>query len=103
MDDPLLIVEEDEEFSAIARLIELGRQKSNVTIDDIKHIVTGKRGLDMLQHGDVEHGILSIGQIIGLVHDVPTVAELIERIMTEAEGILHRRFPAMTKETALAK
>ncbi len=38
MDDPLMIVgEEEEEYSAIARLIELGRQKSYVTIDDILH------------------------------------------------------------------
>ncbi len=31
------VVDEDEEYSAIARLIELGRQKSFVTIDDILH------------------------------------------------------------------
>jgi nitronate monooxygenase len=78
-------------------------KKGNVTIDDIKHIVTGKRGLDMLEHGDTEKGILSIGQIIGLVRDVPTVAELIERIMADAEAILHKRFKAMSKEAALAK
>src|SRR3972149_8015648 len=36
MENPLLL-EEDEEYSAIARLIELGRQKSYVTIDDILH------------------------------------------------------------------
>lgn len=39
MDDPLLNVveDEDEEYPAIARLIELGRQKTYVTIDDILH------------------------------------------------------------------
>jgi len=38
MDDTILhVVDEDEEYSAIARLIELGRQKSFVTIDDILH------------------------------------------------------------------
>ncbi len=38
MDDAILhVVDEDEEYSAIARLIELGRQKSFVTIDDILH------------------------------------------------------------------
>src|SRR5450756_398623 len=36
MENPLLL-EEDEEYPAIARLIELGRQKSYVTIDDILH------------------------------------------------------------------
>jgi len=37
MDEPLLIVEEEEEYSPIARLIELGRQKTYVTLDDILH------------------------------------------------------------------
>ena len=39
MDDPLINVvdEEDEEYPAIARLVELGRQKTFVTIDDILH------------------------------------------------------------------
>ena len=37
MDEPLLIVEEEEEYSPIARLIEMGRQKSYVTLDDILH------------------------------------------------------------------
>ena len=38
MDDSLInVVDEDEEYSAIARLVELGRQKSYVTIDDILH------------------------------------------------------------------
>ncbi|NTW91565.1 MAG: RNA polymerase subunit sigma, partial [Erysipelotrichaceae bacterium] len=38
MEDPLLnVVDEEEEYPAIARLIELGRQKTYVTIDDILH------------------------------------------------------------------
>ncbi|MCG2786292.1 MAG: sigma-70 family RNA polymerase sigma factor [Anaerolineae bacterium] len=37
MEETLLIVEEEEEYSPIARLIELGRQKSYVTLDDILH------------------------------------------------------------------
>ena len=38
MDDTLInVVDEDEEYSALARLVELGRQKSYVTIDDILH------------------------------------------------------------------
>src|SRR3972149_1068022 len=35
--DKILMVDEEEEFPAIARLIELGRQKSYVTLDDILH------------------------------------------------------------------
>ena len=75
-------------------------KKGNVTIDDIKHIVTGKRGLAMLQDGDTETGILSIGQIIGLIHDIPTVKELVDQIMADAEEILHSRFVAMSGQVA---
>ena len=35
--DKILMVDEEEEFSAIARLIELGRQKGYITLDDILH------------------------------------------------------------------
>ena len=37
MDMDKLLIVEDDEFPAIARLIELGRQKSYVTLDDILH------------------------------------------------------------------
>ncbi|MEJ5202628.1 MAG: sigma-70 family RNA polymerase sigma factor [Anaerolineales bacterium] len=37
MNDELIVLDEEEEYPAIARLIELGRQKSYVTIDDILH------------------------------------------------------------------
>src|SRR5512138_2044923 len=35
--DKILMVDEEEEFSAIARLVELGRQKGYITLDDILH------------------------------------------------------------------
>ncbi len=70
--------------------------KGNVTIDDIKHIVSGKVGLDMLQHGDTKKGILSIGQVIGLIHDIPSVKDLINKIMADAEEIIGNRLAAMT-------
>jgi nitronate monooxygenase len=72
-------------------------KKGNVTIDDIKHIVSGRVGLAMLEQGDIDKGILSIGQVIGLIKDIPTVAELIKNIMTEAEDIIGKRLAGMTK------
>jgi len=38
--------------------------------------------------GDPETGILMIGQTAGRIHDIPTVAEVIERTVKEAEEIL---------------
>jgi len=40
-------------------------------------------------------GVLPLGQATGLVHDLPSVAELMERIVTEAEGALGRLTEAL--------
>jgi NAD(P)H-dependent flavin oxidoreductase YrpB (nitropropane dioxygenase family) len=49
------------------------------------------------ENGDNEKGVLTVGQVTGLVRDVPTVAELMERIVAEASGVrerLNRAIPA---------
>ena len=73
--------------------------KGNATIDDIKHLVSGQVGLDMLNDGDTQKGVLSGGQIMGLIHDVPTVQELIDRIVTEAEDIIKNKLGSVVGET----
>jgi NAD(P)H-dependent flavin oxidoreductase YrpB (nitropropane dioxygenase family) len=45
----------------------------------------------VMQDGDVEAGAWSCGMVAGLIHDVPTVKELIDRIMNEAEDIIAQR------------
>jgi RNA polymerase primary sigma factor len=68
MENPLLI-EEDEEYSAIARLIELGRQKSYVTIDDILHFFPeAEQDVEKLEEAFA--ALLSAG--VAFVEDTPT-------------------------------
>ena len=38
--------------------------------------------------GDVENGLLMMGQTVGRIKDIPTVAEVIERTVAEAEDII---------------
>ncbi|HEY5626084.1 MAG TPA: nitronate monooxygenase family protein, partial [Dehalococcoidia bacterium] len=45
----------------------------------------------VMKDGDVEAGAWSCGMVAGLIHDVPTVKELIDRIMSEAEEIISQR------------
>jgi hypothetical protein len=45
--------------------------------------------------GDVEEGPLSMGQDAGLIHDIPSAAELVRRIAQEAEDILARKLPKL--------
>jgi nitronate monooxygenase len=44
-----------------------------------------------MRDGDVDAGAWSCGMVAGLIHDVPTVKELIDRIMNEADAIITQR------------
>jgi len=49
------------------------------------------------QRGDVDEGGLSMGQDAGLIHDIPSAAEIVSRIAAEAEEIMSSRFPALIR------
>lgn len=57
-------------------------RKGGATFEDIRHLVTGARGRTALETG-TNDGIVSVGQCVGLINDVPTCAELIERMVSE--------------------
>jgi len=40
----------------------------------------------MFDHGDLGAGILALGQTIGLIHDIPTVKELFDKIMNDVKN-----------------
>lgn len=60
--------------------------------EDIKHLVSGAKGKEVLQTGDLSRGIFWAGMAQGLIHDIPTCQELVTRIVADAEGIIERRF-----------
>jgi len=55
-------------------------------LEEILGIVAGARAKKMYAQGELDLGILSCGQGVGLAHDIPTVAELFERIVGQAES-----------------
>ena len=57
--------------------------------------MAGARGAVVLEDGEMEHGIWSAGVSAGLIHDIPTVAELVSRIVAEAEEIINQRLPGL--------
>lgn len=65
--------------------------KGNATIEDIAHLVSGERGKAVMEEGDMDAGIWSGGLVQGLIHDIPTCRELVERIVSEAEEIINSR------------
>ena len=66
-------------------------RRGGAKFEDIKELVAGTRGALVYDSGDTDYGIWSAGQTQGLIHDVPTCKELIERIVGEAEAIIRNR------------
>jgi NADH:quinone reductase (non-electrogenic) len=71
----------------IAKERELG---SSITFADVAPEVAGVYPR-IMKDGDMDAGAWSCGMVAGLIHDIPTVAELIERIMAEANAIIDQR------------
>jgi nitronate monooxygenase len=63
-------------------------EKRGAKFEDIRHLVAGSRGRLALQNGDVDQGVISAGMVIGLIRDIPSCAELIERIVADCRARL---------------
>jgi len=68
-------------------------KRPDARFEDVAHLVRGAQGRVLLESGDLDAGLVWAGQVQGLIHDIPTVAELIQRIMREATDIIRRRLP----------
>lgn len=60
------------------------------SFDEIRPLVLGSRGRTTLQSGAIDDGVITAGQSMALINDIPTCAELIERIVNECRGQLRK-------------
>src|SRR3954471_21964375 len=75
----------------VNRLIEIEREKgAKLQIADIHNEVAGVYPKVMID-GEMDAGAWSCGMVAGLIRDVPTVKELIDRIMADAERLIRDR------------
>jgi len=80
---------------AVEKIIEVEREKGgSLEIMDIAEMVGGVYP-KIMQNGDMDAGAWSCGMVAGLIHDVPTVKELIDRIMKEADEIIAKRLAGL--------
>lgn len=63
--------------------------------EDVRHLVAGARGRAVFDSGDQEAGIWTAGTVQGLIHDIPTVGELVERIVAESEALIAGRLAGL--------
>ncbi len=77
--------------AAVERLLEKERALGkDIKFEDIAPEVAGVYPR-ILAQGDMDAGAWSCGMVAGLIHDIPTCQELIDRIMAEANEIIHGR------------
>ncbi|MFN3500846.1 MAG: NAD(P)H-dependent flavin oxidoreductase [Allorhizobium sp.] len=80
---------------AVERLLEKEKRLGDaLKFEDIIEEVAGVYPKIMTE-GDMDAGAWSCGMVAGLIHDIPTCQELIDRIMAEAEDIIRNRLAGM--------
>jgi nitronate monooxygenase len=87
---PLRSTERVLKNASVDRLLRIEREKGDaLQISDIHDQVAGVYPRIMIE-GDMDAGAWSCGMVVGLIHDIPTVKELIERIMADAERLIRQ-------------
>lgn len=64
-------------------VVDMERRPGGCQFEEIRPLVSGARGKAALASGQVDDGIVTAGQVVGLIKDVPSCAELIERMVGE--------------------
>ncbi|MBS7670643.1 NAD(P)H-dependent flavin oxidoreductase [Croceicoccus gelatinilyticus] len=72
------------------KVVEIGNRE-DAEFADVQPFVSGMKGREALETGNVDAGLVWAGQIQGLIHDIPTCKELVERIVSDAEAIVKER------------
>ncbi|GAG73813.1 unnamed protein product, partial [marine sediment metagenome] len=67
-------------------------ESSKIDQMEIFDVAAGFKSKLMYEQGDLTAGIVSCGQGVGLIHNIPTVKELIDQIMKEATDIVQNLF-----------
>ncbi|MFW5901670.1 MAG: NAD(P)H-dependent flavin oxidoreductase [Thermodesulfobacteriota bacterium] len=80
---------------AVERLLEKEAERGkNLQFEDIIEEVAGVYPKIMME-GQMDAGVWSCGMVAGLIHDIPTCRELLDRIMKEADSLIRERLTGM--------
>ncbi len=65
-------------------------ENSKADFMEIYEVIKGENAKEMYDGGNIDAGILACGQGVGLAHDIPTLKELFDRIVKDADGVISR-------------
>jgi nitronate monooxygenase len=81
--------------SAVSEEVVRRLAQPDAKFEDVRELVAGVAGKELLQTGDLSKGVFWAGMVQGLIHDIPSCQELISRIVAEAEDVIKGRLARM--------
>jgi NAD(P)H-dependent flavin oxidoreductase YrpB (nitropropane dioxygenase family) len=92
--DTILIQKSIKNASRVARTAHtekiLEAENRGATLEELRPLISGQRGREAYETGDFSGASITVGQIVGLIHDIPSIKEIIDGIITEAKMIMNR-------------
>ena len=77
-------------------VIGIEAQPGDTDFKDIQPLVAGVRGRERcIEGGDIDDGIWTVGQVMGLINDIPSCEDLIQTMVKECREVLEQRLQAM--------
>jgi NAD(P)H-dependent flavin oxidoreductase YrpB (nitropropane dioxygenase family) len=68
----------------------LDMEEKGAPLDDILSLISGENVRDAYSTGNISNALFTVGQVVGLVHNIPSVQEIIDGIISEASAIVQR-------------
>ncbi len=68
----------------------LEMEEKGATLEELLPLISGQRGRNAYATGDTDKATMTVGQVVGLIRDIPSVQEIIEGIISEARLIVQR-------------
>lgn len=87
--------------NAVSQEVVAIERAGGAKFEDVQHLVAGTRGRDALANGDTDGGIWSAGMVQGIIDDIPSCKDLIDRIISEAEDLIRGRLESMVSSPKL--
>ena len=75
-------------------VLQIEREKGqDLQFEDVRELVAGPRQREAWLEGNKDRGVITTGMVVGLIDDIPSCSELVERIVAEAAEIVERGLP----------
>jgi NAD(P)H-dependent flavin oxidoreductase YrpB (nitropropane dioxygenase family) len=79
----------------------IAMEKAGAGIGEIGPRVAGGKGRQVYEEGDIEGGIWTVGLVQALIDDIPTCAELIRRIVLDAQALICTRLTRLAGQASM--